>query len=389
MESDPLVYSFFLIFSCTAVLATFALLSRQPLIVAYIAVGILLGPSGTALISDPSLIDSIAKFGIIFLLFLLGLDMQPAKLIHMLRKAALVAVSSSLLFALFGFFISLLFDFSIIESLIIGTAMMFSSTIIGIKLIPTTVLHHRHTGELVVSLLLIQDLIAIVILLVIGGGLIGDQDYRNLIKAMLALPALILFSIGFVKYLLLKLLQRFDAFHEYIFLLAIGWCLGLAELAELAGLSLEIGAFIAGVSIATSPIALYIANNLKPLRDFFLVLFFFSLGASFNLQMLPHIIVPTFILSLLVLVGKPFIFRMLLQRVSESLPLAWEIGFRLGQISEFSLLIAFIASREALIGQQASHVIQATAIITFLLSSYLVVFRYPTPIAISDRLRRD
>lgn len=389
MESDPLVYSFFLIFCCTAVLATFALFTRQPLIVAYIAVGILLGPSGTSLISDPSLINSIAKFGIIFLLFLLGLDMQPAKLIHMLRKAALVGVSSSLLFALFGFFISLGFDFSITESLIIGTAMMFSSTIIGIKLIPTTVLHHRHTGELVVSLLLIQDLIAIVILLVIGGGLIGNQDYRHLIKVMLALPLLILFSFGFVKYLLLKLLARFDAFHEYIFLLAIGWCLGLAELAELAGLSLEIGAFIAGVSIATSPIALYIANNLRPLRDFFLVLFFFSLGASFNLQMLPHIILPTFILSSLVLVGKPFIFRMLLQRVSESLPLAWEIGFRLGQISEFSLLIAFIASREALIGQQASHVIQATAIITFLVSSYLVVFRYPTPIAISDRLRRD
>ena len=370
-------------------MATIALFTRQPLIVAYIVIGILLGPSGTSLISDPSLINSIAKFGIIFLLFLLGLDMQPSKLISMLRKAALVAVSSSLLFALFGFFISLQFEFSIIESLIIGTAMMFSSTIIGIKLIPTTILHHRHTGELVVSLLLIQDLIAIVILLVIGGGLIGNEDYRNVIQAMLALPALILFSFGFVKFILLKLLRRFGAFHEYIFLLAIGWCLGLAQIAHLAGLSLEIGAFIAGVSIATSPIALYIANNLKPLRDFFLVLFFFSLGASFNLQMLPDIILPIFILSLLVLVGKPFIFRILLQRVGESLPLSWEIGFRLGQISEFSLLIAFVASQEALIGQQASHVIQATAIITFLLSSYLVVFRYPTPIAISDTLRRD
>jgi predicted Kef-type K+ transport protein len=105
--------------------------------------------------------------------------------------------------------------------------------------------------------------------------------------------------------------------------------------------------------------------------------------------MLPDILLPTCILSLLVLVGKPFIFRALLQKVSETLPLAWEIGFRLGQISEFSLLIAFIASRELLIGDEASHVIQATAIITFLVSSYLVVFRYPTPIAISDTLRRD
>jgi len=389
MESDPLVYSFFLIFSCAAVLATFALFTRQPLIVAYIAIGILLGPSGTSLVSDPALINSIAKIGIIFLLFLLGLDMQPSKLLNMLRQAALVGVTSSVLFALFGFFISLQFGFSIMESLIIGLAMMFSSTIIGIKLIPTTVLHHRHTGELVVSLLLIQDLIAIVILLVLGGGLIGSADYSRLFQAVLALPALILFAFGFVKFVLLRLLQQFDAFHEYIFLTAIGWCLGLAEIAQLAGLSLEIGAFIAGISIATSPIALYIANNLKPLRDFFLVLFFFSLGASFNLQMLPDILLPTCILSLLVLVGKPFIFRALLQKVSETLPLAWEIGFRLGQISEFSLLIAFIVSRELLIGDEASHVIQATAIITFLVSSYLVVFRYPTPIAISDTLRRD
>ncbi|MDP7594312.1 MAG: cation:proton antiporter [Pseudomonadales bacterium] len=389
MESDPLVYSFFLIFSCAAVLATFALFTRQPLIVAYIAIGILLGPSGTSLVSGPALINSIAKIGIIFLLFLLGLDMQPSKLLNMLRQAALVGVTSSVLFALFGFFISLQFGFSIMESLIIGLAMMFSSTIIGIKLIPTTVLHHRHTGELVVSLLLIQDLIAIVILLVLGGGLIGSADYSRLFQAVLALPALILFAFGFVKFVLLRLLQQFDAFHEYIFLTAIGWCLGLAEIAQLAGLSLEIGAFIAGISIATSPIALYIANNLKPLRDFFLVLFFFSLGASFNLQMLPDILLPTCILSLLVLVGKPFIFRALLQKVSETLPLAWEIGFRLGQISEFSLLIAFIASRELLIGDEASHVIQATAIITFLVSSYLVVFRYPTPIAISDTLRRD
>ncbi len=389
METDPLIYSFFLIFSSAAVLATFALFTRQPLIVAYIAIGVLLGPSGTALISDPSLINSIAKIGIIFLLFLLGLDMQPGKLLSMLRQAALVGVSSSLLFALFGLFVSLQFGFSITESLIIGVAMMFSSTIIGIKLIPTTVLHHRHTGELVVSLLLMQDLFAIVILLVLGGGLIGSADYYNLVQAMLALPALILFSFGFVKYVLLRLLAQFDAFHEYIFLLAIGWCLGVAEIAELAGLSLEIGAFIAGISIATSPIALYIANNLKPLRDFFLVLFFFSLGASFNLDMVPDILLPTIVLSVLVLTGKPFIFRILLQRVSESLPLAWEIGFRLGQISEFSLLIAFIAAREALIGQEASHVIQATAIITFLVSSYLVVFRYPTPIAVSDTLRRD
>jgi len=155
------------------------------------------------------------------------------------------------------------------------------------------------------------------------------------------------------------------------------------------GLSHEIGAFIAGVSVATSPIALYIANHLKPLRDFFLVLFFFSLGAGFKLELLGEVIVPSLVIAAFVLIIKPIVFRFLLFRISETSAKSWEIGFRLGQISEFSLLIVFIAASQALISSNVSHVIQATAIITFLLSSYVVVFRFPTPIAASEKLRRD
>ena len=386
---DSLLTSFFLIFSSAAVLATLALYTRQPLIVAYIGVGVLLGPSGTSLIVDPSLINSIAKIGIIFLLFLLGLDMQPSKLGNMLKNAMLVAIASSALFFAIGFLIGHLTGYTRQENVVIGIAMMFSSTIIGIKLLPTTVLHHRHTGELVVSLLLIQDLIAIIVMLILSGGFLEFSSATKVIRILVSLPLIILFAFLFVRYILLKLLARFDAFHEYIFLVAIGWCLGLAEIAELAGLSLEVGAFIAGVSIATSPIAYYIAENLKPLRDFFLVLFFFSLGASFHLGLLIDVALPALLLAGTILIVKPMVFRVLLHGVSESVSVGWEIGFRLGQISEFSLLIAFVATSEALISQNASHLIQATAIITFLVSSYLVVFRYPTPIGVSDDLRKN
>lgn len=389
MEPQPLLFSFFLIFTTAAILATVALFTRQPLIVAYIVVGAILGPSGLSLVSDPELIRGISTIGIIFLLFLLGLDMQPAKLLSMLKEATLVAISSSILFALFGFVVSSLFGFSVHECVVIGITMMFSSTIIGIKLLPTTVLHHRHTGEIVVSLLLIQDLIAIIVLLVIGGGFLTAQEPSKIYQTLLALPLLVVFCLLFVKYVLFKLLARFDAFHEYIFLLAIGWCLGVAELARIMGLSVEVGAFIAGISIATSPIALYIALNLKPLRDFFLVLFFFSLGAGFQLHLLADVLIPAIVLGIVVLISKPIVFRVLLHNASETVPLAWEIGFRLGQISEFSLLIAFIASSNMLISEEVSHLIQATTILTFLISSYIVVFKYPTPIAISDALRRD
>ncbi len=389
MGSDPFVFSFFLIFACAGILATLALFTRQPLIVMYIVTGMILGPSGTALIDNPQLISSIAKFGIIFLLFLLGLDMQPGKLVKTLRSAMLVGIGSSLVFFGLGFGIAAAFGYSMTETIIIGVAMMFSSTIIGIKLLPTTVLHHRHTGELMISLLLIQDLIAIIVLLVITGGLMEFDGVAKIARVLISLPLLVLFSWLFVKFVLLPLLEKFDAFHEYIFLVAIAWCLGLAELSELAGLSLEIGAFVAGVTIATSPIALYIADHLKPLRDFFLVLFFFSIGAGFHVDLLAEVIVPATVMAAAILALKPTTFKFMLRRMSETSALGWETGFRLGQISEFSLLIAFVATAQNLISQEASHLIQATAILTFLVSSYLVVFRYPTPIAVNDRLRRD
>lgn len=388
MPDGGLLTSFFLIFAGAAVLATVALYTRQPLIVAYIAIGAILGPSGTALVDDPELLGEIAEIGIIFLLFLLGLDMQPSKLMHMFRQTLLVGIASSLIFAGVGYGVAQLFGFGFIESLIIGAAMMFSSTIIGIKLLPTTVLHHKHSGEVVVSLLLLQDLIAILLLLAIAPrGELGVDPPAWL--AFIALPLLLAGSFAFVRWVLLPLLARFDVFHEYVFLLAIGWCLTVAEGAALAGLSLEIGAFIAGIALATSPISQYIAESLRPLRDFFLVLFFFSVGAGFDLGMLESVLLPTLLLTAVILAVKPVVFRMLLQRLKEQNVLAWEVGVRLGQISEFSLLVAYLAEEAGLLGREASTLIQATAIATFLLSSYMVVLRYPTPIAVSARLRRN
>ncbi|MCV6612997.1 MAG: cation:proton antiporter [Amphritea sp.] len=389
MIEHNLVFSFFLIFTGAAVLASIALYTRQPLLVAYIVLGAALGPYGYSFIQDTALLSEISHIGIIFLLFLLGLDMQPSHLVHMLKKATLVAIFSAIIFMAIGYGVGVGFGYTRTESIIIGVALMFSSTIIGIKLLPTTVLHHKHTGELVVGLLLLQDVIAILVLLFLNSGDNGGNQITSFLKTAVALPLIVAGSLVFVRYILLPLIQKFDRFHEYIFLVAIGWCLGLAELSQLAGLSAEIGAFIAGVSVATSPIAQYIATSLKPLRDFFLILFFFSIGASFNLSLLDDILVPALILAVLVLALKPIVFRYLLSSISENNKLAWEVGFRLGQISEFSLLIAYMATSAALIGQEASHVIQATAILTFLFSTYVVIFNFPNPIAVSDKLRRD
>ena len=400
MESS-LFQSFFLIFTGAAIIATMALYTRQPLLVAYIVLGALFGPYGFKLITNVDLISEISRIGIIFLLFLLGLDMQPKALASVIKQVTPVALISSLLFAACGYGIGVAFNYSPTECMVIGMAMMFSSTIIGIKLLPTTALHHKHSGELLIGLLLIQDFLAILCLMALLGsegtgaasginsGEVAKLDFEQFSMTVAALPFIGVFSWFFVRYVLQYLIQKFDRFHEYIFLLALGWCLGMAELSEALGLSAEIGAFIAGISLATSPIAQYIAINLKPLRDFFLILFFFSLGASFNLLLLPDIMLAATILGVIMLVLKPSTFRILLARQSEKPALAWDIGFRLGQISEFSLLIALVAYNSAIISEKASTLIQATAIMTFLISSYIVVFNLPNPIAVKDHLRRD
>lgn len=386
MQPDSLLFSFFLIFTSVALLSTIALFFRQPLLVAYIVVGVTLGPYGLSYVSDLSLLSDISEFGIIFLLFLLGLDMQPAKLFVTLKKTFLVTLISSLLFILLGYSTGLLFSLSHAESLVIGFTLIFSSTIIGIKLLPTTVLHQKHMGEIMVGILLLQDFIAIFILVFLDSG---NREHSNTLEVLLALPALLVMTYLATRFVLIKLIARFDHFREYIFLLAIGWCLGIAELAAGIGLSAEIGAFVAGVSLATNPISQFIAYSLKPLRDFFLVLFFFSLGAQFNIGLLGEIIAPAMVLAGLTLTIKPVVFRYLLRRFSERNKLAWDAGLRLGQISEFSLLIAFVATQSGVISESTSLIIQGAAIITFLISSYVVVLFCPTPIAISSKLRRD
>ncbi len=383
-----LLSAFFWIFSGAAVLATAALFTRQPMIVAYLALGALLGPYGFGWVTDGAQLRAIGEIGIIFLLFLLGLEMQPRKLLVVLRESLWVGLLSSALFLALGTALALAFAFSLQDALLMGLAVSFSSTIIGIKLLPTTALHHRHIGELVVSLLLLQDCLAILALVGLAHFAPGVGEAKPLWVTALALPALLAVAAAGVRFILLPLIARFDVIQEYVFLLAVGWCLGLAQVAEALGLSLELGAFIAGVTLATSPIALFLAEALRPLRDFFLVLFFFTVGAGLNLALLPSILVPALALSALVLLGKPVIYRVLLDRFKEQGSLAWEVGFRLGQISEFSLLLVLLAGQAALLSEGAITTIQTVAVLTFILSSYVVVLRYPTPIALDERLRR-
>ena len=386
---ESVLFSVFLIFTGAALLATVALFARQSLLIAYIAVGVIAGPSVTGLIADPHLISELAHIGIIFLLFLLGLDLSPRKLLGQIQEAVGVTLISSIIFALLGYGVGLVAGLSRVDCLVVGMASTLSSTIIGLKLLPTTVLHHRHTGEVIISILLLQDLLAIGALLLIDTLAAGSMPWLQAGLEFAGLP--LLFAGGLVaeRWLLRPLFQRFDKVGEYVFLLSLGWCLGFAQFAQSLGLSYEVGAFIGGITLANSPIAPFIAESLRPLRDFFLVMFFFALGAGFDLAGAASVWPSALALAAGVLVIKPVTYRALLRRYGESMVLAGEAGVRLGQMSEFSLLLVAVAVQAQTISHQAAHLVQVATLITFVVSSTFVVLRYPSPIALSEHLRRD
>lgn len=172
-------------------------------------------------------------------------------------------------------------------------------------------------------------------------------------------------------------------------MLGLAWCFGIASIAHELGLFYETGAFFAGVTMAWHPIAQFIAEKLKPLRDFFLVMFFFSLGAKLDLLLILDTVFPAIVLAAIFVVVKPLVMQWGFKIVGESPAFSKEAGIRLGHLSEFSLLIAVLAINLELIGAQASQLIQTVAILTFIISSYRVIFNYPTPIGTSEKLIRD
>lgn len=400
MEYNELAASIFLIFISSSLLATVTLFLRQPLLISYIIVGVLLGPNVLGVISNEYLLSELATIGITFLLFLLGINLQPLNLWKLLKSTTRFTFTSSILFALIGFLLAIILGHRETTAFIIGACAMFSSTIIGLKLLPTTVLHRKTTGEIVISVLLLQDIIAIFILLIISTiGINQTKLSENMfleifyiLKLFIYLPIFI-FAVFFLeRYLIRHLLTKYEKIHEYIFLVAIGWCLMCAEITKNIGVSYEIGAFIAGVSLSRSPISFYISENLKQLRDFFLVLFFFVLGAHMNLFILWNNIIQILIISGVFLLIKPILFNFLLKKnyvLMDHQYDSFDISLRLGQISEFSLLILYESSKYNFIDKTAYNVMQAVIIITFVVSSYVIINWLNTPLAVSDRLRAD
>jgi Kef-type K+ transport system membrane component KefB len=385
---DNIIYELVLIFAGAAVLATLFLYLKQPIILAYIALGVAIGPSGLQLIDNPDHIEHLSHVGIILLLFLIGLNLRPDRMVGLFGKVSMLTLATSVIFMSIIMLVAMMLGYRFVHSLIIGAALMFSSTIIGLKLLPTTTLHHKHRGELMVSVLLLQDIFAIIIILLISGG---QESNIPLTVSLLFLKLILLTLISFftVKYIITALYIKFDTIREHTFLMSLGWGLLIAGAAEIIGLSFEMGAFIAGVSIATLPISLVIAEELKPLRDFFLILFFFSIGAQFDLVVMKDVVLAGALIALIIVLVKPLVYRFAFNIAGEKNYISTEIGIRLGQASEFSLLVGYSALISGVIDQRSTYLIQTVVVLSFVISTYWIINKYPTPISSVASQRQD
>lgn len=388
MSHENIIFQLAAIVVGSGLLATLFLFARQPIILAYIAIGVLIGPNSLGLINDANNIENIAHLGVVLLLFLVGLSLQPGKLIALFSRTTLLTFGTSGLFALGSFLFVWLLSFPLFESLTIGAAMMFSSTVVALKLIPTTTLHHKRIGEVMTSVLLLQDILAIIVLLFITGKS-GDQMLPAFGLLMVKLIILALLAFAGVRYLIIPLLRRFSGIQEYTFLITLAWCLLITESAHRLGLSYEMGAFIGGISVASSPVALVIAEHLKPLREFFLILFFFSIGAKLEFPVPYWILFSSLLLGIMLIFLKTYVFRHAFLLIGESGKLSKELGIRLSQASEFSILIAFSGLLSGVLSAEGAMFLQLTTIVTFVGSTYWVVLRYPTPVSAGPDLRQD
>jgi Kef-type K+ transport system membrane component KefB len=384
---DYIIFELAVVFAGAAILGTLFMYLKQPIILAYIAVGALIGPWGLNVFKSAEHIERISHMGIILLLFLLGLNLHPNKLLNLFRKTSAVTLATCSIFTLLGMVTARCFGYGMRESWIIGAALMFSSTIVSLKLTPTTTLHQQHTGEMMISVLLFQDIIAILLILFLGGRDGGGLAGAVLVLLKLAGIGALAYAVS--KFVIIPLFKRFDTIREYLFLASLGWCLLMAEVAHWIGLSYEMGAFAAGVALASFPIALVIAENLKPLREFFLILFFFSIGAKFDFLVTKNVLLPGLVLTMILMAAKPLLFRAAFAMIREEPPIAKELGIRLGQASEFSLLVAYTAAQAGTASRSASYLIQTVVILTFVVSTYWVVYKYPTPISAKADLQRD
>jgi len=347
---------------------------KQPLIIGYIIAGIIIGPSFFNLLPDNQTIHTFSELGIAFLLFIVGLNLSP-KVIKEVGKISLITGIGQVIFtSVIGYFIAIWIGFDPITAIYISIALTFSSTIIIMKLLSDKDSLDKLFGKISIGFLLVQDIIAIIILMVISSfsNGVGTTSFilQSFTRGILIL--VILFPISY--FILPKLSSFFAKSQEFLFVFAISWGLGLSALFFYTGFSIEVGALIAGIMLSMSPYSYEIASKLKPLRDFFIISFFVLLGSQMILQDLNNLWIPAIILSLFILIGNPLIVMLLMGIFGYSKNTGFMAGLTVAQISEFSLILIALGVKVGHLSQDILSFVTIIGLITIAGSTYMIMY---------------
>lgn len=356
---------------------------RMPTIVAYLIAGLLIGPVfGWLETSERSgVLDTIGEMGIVLLMFLVGLELNLERLRQVGKVAVAAGLGQVVFTALGGFGIAWLLGFALMESLFIAVALTFSSTVVVVKLLDQKGDLGSLYGQIAVGIFLVQDLVVIVVLTFLAG--LGSPEAlaplalaKNLLAAFLGMGLLLGFTLLAARYLLPRPLNWAAHAPRTLMVLSLCWCFVVVTLAHLMNLSAEVGAFLAGLSIAQLGCAHELRRRIQPLMSFFIVIFFVSLGAQMELGAALDYWLEAALLSLFVLIGNPFIFMWIIARYGYSERTCFETSVTVAQISEFSFIFAAAGVSSGLIGQSILAVIAVVGVVTFVLSAYLIIYNH-------------
>lgn len=351
---------------------------RQPLIVAFIAVGILVGPSVLGWVSANDQIDLLAKFGITLLLFVVGLKLD----LHIIRTMGPVALATGLGQVMFtsviGYLIALAFGMRPISALYVAVALTFSSTIIIVKLLSDKREVDTLHGRIALGFLIVQDLV--VVLAMIGLNAAGKSSGVSVTYAALAVllkGGVFIVLIALVtRYLLPRLLHQLARSPELLVLFGIAWAVALATVGASLGLSKEVGAFVAGVSLASTPYRDALGARLVSLRDFLLLFFFIDLGARLDLGLLGAQLFEALVFSLFVLIGNPLIVMVIMGVLGYRARTGFLAGLTVAQISEFSLILAALGVTLGHIDRETMGLITLVGLVTISVSTYMIIYSH-------------
>ena len=363
-----------LMFIIAALLAYAAKLLKQPLITAYIAAGIIISQYSLNIIEDTSIISTMAEIGVVFLLFITGLGLSPMIMKGFGKISLFTGIGQVLFTSIIGFFILYLFGFSVVESVYIAVALTFSSTIIIMKLLSdkgeTETLH----GRIAIGFLIVQDIIAMFILMVISSVSEGAGVQGILLNVVIK-ASVILFALALTAYYVMpQVMSRIAKSQEFLLIFSVAWCLGLSILFRNLGFSIELGALLAGVTLSVSTYRHEISSRLRPIRDFFLVIFFIYLGSNLIFTNISFHTIAIVALSLFILVGNPLIVMAIMGAFGYSRRTGFMAGLTVAQISEFSLILVALGVKLGHLSAEILSLVTIIGIITIAGSVYMVTY---------------